>query len=74
VRNRAILMVYSPRCTSLGTGVALGERVIEVTVNFNDLIAGDLCDQPAMDHADPTIGALEFNGLNGHDFLPFDKG
>jgi hypothetical protein len=49
-RDRALEVVHLTRCSALRARVALGQRMLLVTANLQDLVTGNLGDKSAVMH------------------------
>jgi hypothetical protein len=61
VRDRVLQVVDPTDCSALGAGVPLGERVVLVAPDPDDLVTDDVGDQSAMRHADLAVGVLRLD-------------
>src|SRR6202000_1301384 len=65
--DRIRKVMYLPHRPPFGTGVALGQRMIEVAPHLDNLLADEIHLEPTSDHAHSAISSLCFNLLTAHD-------
>ena len=55
--TRSCMVMKLAQCTSLGAGIALAEWLTEVTLDLDDLLAGNVNDHSALIGTDATVAA-----------------